>query len=137
MTTVHFERMDETATIPIKGSKFSAGYDLFSAENYTIYPWRKVLVSTNIKIKLPEGVYGRIASRSGLSFKHDIEVGAGVIDPDYTGEIKIILRNFSDVQYDIKKNDRVAQLILEKCLINSIDTNERKRNDGGFGSTGY
>jgi dUTP pyrophosphatase len=85
-------------------------------------------------------VYGRVAPRSGLTVKHGIHVGAGVIDPDYTGEIKVALFNLGDVPFEIKKGDRIAQLVLERCEtpdVHEIDTlDETGRGAGGFGSTG-
>ena len=66
-------------------------------------------------------VYGRVAPRSGLAAKHCINVGAGVIDPDYTGEIKVETDNHGLKDFEIKKGDRIAQLILEKCETPLID----------------
>jgi dUTP pyrophosphatase len=85
-------------------------------------------------------VYGRVAPRSGLTVKHGIHVGAGVIDPDYTGEIKVALFNLGDGPFEVKKGDRIAQLILERCetpYVREItEISETERGDGGFGSTG-
>jgi dUTP pyrophosphatase len=152
------QKMNSDAILPTKGSLLSAGYDLYAYENHTIPPWGKCIVGTRIKISMPVGCYGRIASRSGLSARCDLEVGAGVIDRDYDGEIKIILRNFSNIPYTVKKKDRIAQLILENCLSLTIHeslskelkqerTNNLKvsesipissifRGSDGFGSTG-
>ncbi len=63
---------------------------------------------------IPTGNYGRVAPRSGLAVKNFIDVGAGVIDSDYRGEVKVLLFNFSDVEMKINVGDRVAQLIIEK-----------------------
>jgi dUTP pyrophosphatase len=98
------------------------------------------MVSTGIAIGIPNGTYGRVAPRSGLAAKHGIDVGAGVIDPDYTGEVKVILFNNSDNDFEIKKGDRIAQLILEKVLTPEIkelgELAKTLRGEGGFGSTG-
>lgn len=72
------------------------------------------MVATDISIAVPDGYYGRVAPRSGLALKHFIDVGAGVIDADYRGPLGIILFNFADQEFAIKKGDRIAQLILEK-----------------------
>ena len=84
--------------------------------------------------------YGRIAPRSGLSVKYGIHVGAGVIDPDYTGELKVNLFNLGVVPYEIKKGDRIAQLILEKCMTPFVEEvselTRTMRANRGFGSTG-
>lgn len=126
--------------IPTRGSDGAAGYDLYSNEDCVIEPNDRCLVSTGISIVLPGGVYGRVAPRSSLSVKHGIQVGAGVIDPDYTGEVKVILFNHGVNDYFISKGDRIAQLILERCEtppVVEIDTIEAtKRGSGGFGSTG-
>jgi dUTP pyrophosphatase len=83
---------------------------------------------------------GRVAPRSGLAVKHSIHTGAGVIDADYRGEVKVILFNFSDIDFEIKEGDRIAQLILEKIYTPEIEVvpvlEETVRGDGGFGSTG-
>ncbi len=136
-----FYLMDDSATEPTRGSKYSAGFDLYSSEDIEIYPGEKELVSTKIKVKIPTGYYGRIASRSGLSLNHNLEVGAGVIDYDYTGELKVILRNFDKgLIYKVNKGDRIAQLLFEKInyedseLIDVFEIDQDR--NGGFGSTG-
>lgn len=80
-------KLTENAIIPTRGSSRSAGYDLYSAENIIIPAHGKGLVKTDIQIKLPRGSYGRIAPRSGLSWKYHIDIGAGVVDEDYTGNV--------------------------------------------------
>jgi dUTP pyrophosphatase len=74
----------------------------------------RMLVSTGIAVVLPKGVYGRVAPRSGLAVKHGIQVGAGVIDPDYTGEVKVVLFNHGEKDFEVKKGDRIAQLVLRE-----------------------
>jgi dUTP pyrophosphatase len=77
--------------LPTRGSSGAVGYDLYSCEDVTIPRGERALVGTGVAIVLPVGTYGRVAPRSGLAVKHGINVGAGVIDPDYTGEIKVLL----------------------------------------------
>lgn len=88
----------------------------------------------------PEGTYGRIAPRSGLASKHFIDTGAGVIDADYRGEVKVLLFNHAEVDFQVKPGDRVAQLVLERIytpeVIEVSDLAESVRGAGGFGSTG-
>lgn len=83
---------------------------------------------------------GRIAPRSGLAAKHFIDTGAGVIDADYRGEVKVLLFNHSDVDFPIKEGDRIAQLVLERIYTPEIavveELEESVRGAGGFGSTG-
>lgn len=101
---------------------------------------RRALVSTGISIAVPAGTYGRVAPRSGLASKHSIDVGAGVIDADYRGEVRILLFNFGDADFHVKAGDRVAQLVLERICTPEVQVVERLeesvRGDGGFGSTG-
>ena len=130
------------ANLPARSTPGAAGYDLFSTDNYVVLPGRRVVVSTGITVQLPPGTYGRIAPRSGLAVKHGIDVLAGVIDPDYTGELKVVLYNSDPRQtYVIRPNYRIAQLILEKFEthevweIETIDLTT-ERGDSGFGSTG-
>tara|TARA_Y100001970_G_scaffold293482_1_gene440546 strand:+ start:4459 stop:4890 length:432 start_codon:yes stop_codon:yes gene_type:complete len=129
----------EDAMMPKKGSKDAAGYDLYSNEGGRIAPGQTRLFDTGISFKVPIGTYGRIAPRSGLS-KKGIMVNAGVIDRDYTGPVKIMLHNLSNDTYEVKKDDRIAQLILEKIetpemiLVDNLDNTER--GSSGFGSTG-
>ena len=83
---------------------------------------------------------GRVAPRSGLAVKHSIHTGAGVIDADYRGEVRVVLFNFSDIDFEVKEGDRIAQLILERIYTPEIEVvpvlEETIRGVGGFGSTG-
>jgi dUTP pyrophosphatase len=98
----------------------------------------------DLGITIPDNYYGRIASRSGLAVKHHIEVGAGVIDQGYRGEIMVLLRNFSDIPYEYKKGDKIAQFIItpyrsanEKIVYNIEELiGKSDRGCDGFGSTG-
>lgn len=131
-----------SAQVPKRADDGAAGYDLYSSEDSIINSNERKLVSTDISIQLPHETYGRVAPRSGLSVK-GIDVGAGVIDESYTGIVKVLLLNNSKNEYIIKKGDRIAQLIIEKCyyhqpvLVNSLEEfNKTTRGEGGFGSTG-
>lgn len=136
-----FKRTSENAKTPTKGSPWSAGFDLYSAEDVTVPAKGKALVKTDIQIAVPHGYYGRIAPRSGLAHKHFIDVGAGVIDEDYRGNVGVILFNFSqDDDFKVSKGDRIAQLVCEKiCYPDILEVNElddTDRGGSGFGSTG-
>uniref|UniRef100_A0A6G3MKC4 Deoxyuridine 5'-triphosphate nucleotidohydrolase n=1 Tax=Henneguya salminicola TaxID=69463 RepID=A0A6G3MKC4_HENSL len=100
--------------LPQRGSEMCAGYDLFSSAECLIIARSRGVVSTGISIAVPSGTYGRVAPRSGLTVKQGLDVGAGVIDADYRGEVCVVLFNHSDENVKINKGDRVAQLILEK-----------------------
>lgn len=134
------KKLSYDSIIPTRGSDSAVGYDLYGNMDCLIRSSERGLVSTGITIVLPSGVYGRIAPRSGLAVKHGIQVGAGVIDPDYTGELKVVLFNHGEKDFEIKKGDRIAQLILEKCETPPIEeiniVEETDRGSEGFGSTG-
>ena len=134
------KRLSNNAIIPTRASPGSVGYDIYSTIDMYIPSMERGIVNTGIAATIPIGVYGRIAPRSGLAVKHGIQTGAGVIDPDYTGEVKVVLFNHGTEDFEIKKGDRIAQLILERCdtpMIKEIGLlEETLRGDGGFGSTG-
>ena len=134
------KKLSEHAQIPTRASPGSVGYVLYSIEDMHILPYQRGIVCTGIAATIPMGVYGRIAPRSGLAVKHGVQTGAGVIDPDYTGELKVILFNHGSEKFEIKKGDRIAQLILEKCETPLIDEVEEikdtQRGTRGFGSSG-
>lgn len=134
-------RLKSAAIIPTIATSGSAGYDLSAIQDDIIVPGQRKLLPIGIAVKLPPGVYGRIAPRSGLAVKKGIQVGAGVIDPDYTGEIHVLLFNHGAETFEVKAGDRIAQLILEKFEIHPIVpvdfiTEKTARGSGGFGSTG-
>ena len=134
------KKLSPNAIIPTRASQGSVGYDLYSTED-TVVPCQcgRVIVGTGIAVGLPEDVYARIAPRSGLAAKHCIDVGAGVIDPDYTGEIKVIMFNHGSVEYVIKQGDKIAQMILERCetppIEEVIEIENTVRGTQGFGSS--
>ncbi|WVR03213.1 hypothetical protein IAU60_000204 [Kwoniella sp. DSM 27419] len=138
--TLLVKRLSSEATIPTRGSPLSAGYDLYSAESTTIPARGKALVDLQLSIAVPEGTYGRIAPRSGLAAKHSIDTGAGVIDADYRGPVKVLLFNLGENDFAVSKGDRIAQLILERIIMAPIvevdDLEATTRGSGGFGSTG-
>merc|ERR1712122_33912 len=138
--TLRYVKMSENAYGPTRGSPDAAGYDLYSAYDYEIQPKGKSLCLTDIQIAVPQGTYGRIAPRSGLAHKHFIDVGAGVIDYDYRGNVGVILFNFGENVFKVNKGDRIAQLICEKISYPKIEEcttlTETDRGVGGFGSTG-
>ena len=124
----------------ITGSARSAGYDLRSAYDCVVPAKGKAIVKTDIQIRVPEGTYGRIAPRSGLAAKHHIDVGAGVVDEDYTGNVGVVLFNHAPEEFSIAKGDRIAQLVCEKIEYPMLEEckslEETERGAGGFGSTG-
>ncbi|XP_019187107.1 PREDICTED: deoxyuridine 5'-triphosphate nucleotidohydrolase-like [Ipomoea nil] len=138
----HFlvKKLSENAVLPSRGSPLSAGYDLSSAAETKVPARGKALIPTDLSIAVPEGTYARIAPRSGLAWKHSIDVGAGVIDADYRGAVGVILFNHSDVDFEVKVGDRIAQLIIQNIVTPEVeevdDLDSTVRGSGGFGSTG-
>ncbi|KAJ0086531.1 hypothetical protein Patl1_09125 [Pistacia atlantica] len=134
------KKLSEKAVLPSRGSPFAAGYDLSSATETKVPARGKALVPTDLSIAIPEGTYARVAPRSGLAWKHSMDVGAGVIDADYRGPVGVILFNHSDVDFEVKAGDRIAQLIIEKIMTPDVlvveDLDSTLRGEGGFGSTG-
>jgi len=132
--------LSEFATIPVRGSALAAGYDLSASADCVIPARGRNLVKTDLSMAIPHDCYGRIAPRSGLAWKSFIDTGAGVIDADYRGEVKVMLFNHAETDFEVKRGDRVAQLILERISTPDVvavdDLDETDRADGGFGSTG-
>jgi len=138
-TGMRVQRLFEDAQIPTKGSKLAAGHDLHSSEDIIILATNPALVKIDLAIAVPEGTYGRIAPRRGLATK-GISVDAGVIDADYRGEVKALLVNHNSMDYEVRKGDRIAQLIVEGLddqdwmEVEELDVTARA--EKGFGNTG-
>jgi dUTP pyrophosphatase len=140
---VYFELCNEDAKQPIRQTVGAAGHDLYSTEDTIIGNGKRKLINTGLKIKIPTNTFAKIAPRSGLAVR-GIDVGAGIIDEDYRGEIKVLLINNGISDFVVNKGDRIAQLLilpiiypewiqLEGDITNHFET---RRGSGGFGSTG-
>jgi dUTP pyrophosphatase len=133
-----------TATLPCRAEAGSVGHDLFAdlgGGSIDVVANRAPLgIGTGVAVALPPGTYGRVAPRSGLAAKFGIDVLAGVIDPSYRGEIRVLLVRHGDGFLTIKHGDRIAQLIVERCetpAVQQVETlDDTARGAGGFGSTG-
>jgi dUTP pyrophosphatase len=142
---LNIKRLNDSAKIPTYGSDYAAGLDLYSSVDLLIPSNTRKLVSTGISIAWngddEKNYYLRIAPRSGLSVKNNIDIGAGVVDYDYRGELFVCFINNGNSDYSINKGDRIAQAILEKInrfdIIQEVNNLEStNRGNGGFGSTG-
>ena len=131
--------------LPFYATEGSAGMDLTACieEDIVLRPLERALVPTGIAIKLPGSGYGAfVYARSGLAIKKGITLAncVGVIDSDYTGEIKVGLINLSNEEYVVKNGERIAQLvIMPVCKAQLVPTDELEKTErgaGGFGSTG-
>lgn len=117
----------------------SVGYDVRANEDCVIEPQTCRAVSTGLRVSLPNGVFLSVRGRSGVALKNLIMVHHGTIDSDYTGEIKIIIQNFSvSAPFEVKKGDRIAQLIVERMVVAEFEECDsvKENTHGGFGSTG-
>lgn len=136
-----FKKLMSDAVIPKYFHEGDSGMDLFSNENTILHPKQNQLISTGIAIQLPYGFEGQVRSKSGLSLKDNIRVfgGIGTIDSNYRGEVLVHLENVSFRAFEIRKGDKIAQLVLSPVvyghyeLVDKLD--ETSRNDKGFGST--
>lgn len=138
--TLKVQKLSKDAVIPTIAEPGSIGYDLCSTVDFTLPSSQMCSVSTGVAIELPEGVYGRVAPRSGLAVRSGIDVLAGVIDPSYRGEVKVVLINHGQRSVFFPSGSRIAQLVLERAEVfptqevDFLSTTERGSN--GFGSTG-
>jgi dUTP pyrophosphatase len=130
------------AVVPARTRSGDAGYDLRATERVSIPPGGRRLIGTGIAIALPEGVAGLVTPRSGLAIEHGLTLlnAPGLIDPNYRGEIKVILQNCGDGRYTVEIGDRIAQLLLvpylapELQVVGELDATDRGAD--GFGSSG-
>jgi dUTP pyrophosphatase len=143
---IKIKKLTKSAKLPIKINENDAGYDLFSDQEILISAKCREIVSTGIAIQLPkignhyEEIYARIAPRSGMAVKSGIDVFAGVIDREYTGEIKVCLFNSSNKDFKIEKGQKIAQLIptliFKDKIVEVEELDDTKRGEKGFGSSG-
>lgn len=136
-----FSVKEKRAVIPRKATRGSAGWDIFSLQDGWLF-WNICTVfRTGVNISFEKSkVYGLLKSRSGLCAKHSISVEGGVIDTDYTGEIKVILKKSTPLPYKVRRGDRIAQLCLVPLMCDKEEDRtpilNSDRGSGGFGSTG-
>lgn len=131
--------------LPAYQSEEAAGLDLVAAvaakETVVIAPGTRALVPTGLSLELPKGFEGQVRPRSGLALKHGVTVlnSPGTIDSDYRGEVKIILINLGDTPFEVRRGERIAQLVVapvtHASLVRAEVIGETRRGAGGFGST--
>lgn len=142
MEQIKIKKLNKDAKIPTRGSKYAAGYDLYSCSEYEIVPHGTVKVGTGLSFELPENTFGAIFARSGLATKKGLRPSncVGVCDCDYRGEYIVAIHNDTDELQTIDKHERIAQLVLMPYIpmefIESDELSETERDTGGFGSTG-
>ncbi len=139
---IKFKKVSPDAIIPNYAHKEDAGMDIYSNEDKVIKSKSWELIKTGFSMELPTGYEAQIRSKSGLSLKSGIIVlnSPGTIDENYRGEVGIILMNVSDKDYNVEKNQKVAQMVINKVehfeIIETEEISDSSRGDGAFGSTG-
>src|SRR5215203_3575083 len=128
--------------LPAYATEHAAGMDVVSAEDLTLAPGARHAVATGFAIAIPEGYEVQVRPRSGLALRHGITClnTPGTIDSDYRGEVKVILANLGDEPFEIRRGERIAQLVpaplLRAHFAEVQELAESERGSGGFGSTG-
>ena len=142
MSKLRVKKLSDLAQIPHYQTLGSAGFDLHSVDDVVLKPMERVLISTGLSFEIPDGYEIQIRPRSGLAYKHGITVlnTPGTIDSDYRGEIKVLLINLSNENFEIKIGDRIAQAVMQEVVQvefeEVLELSESERGEGGFGSTG-
>jgi dUTP pyrophosphatase len=143
MIQLKVKKLRPEATLPTKGTSEAAGWDLYAAEDLFVWPLNTVVpVPTGIAVAIPKGYVGLVCSRSGAVYKGKYCVAnqPGIIDSDYRGEVKVLLTPFNEMDTQVFKGDRIAQLVIvpipEVEILEVSDLDATDRGEGGFGSTG-
>jgi dUTP pyrophosphatase len=136
---LRFKKLTNTAIAPEKAHASDAGFDLFADERIVINGPGLQTIGTGISLEIPEGYFGKIFDRSGISIKTDLIVKAGVIDSDYRGEVRIVLANIGHAPNKLPKGTKIAQIVLLPVpvveLEEIVELTDTERGEGGFGST--
>lgn len=141
--TVPIKRINPDVELPGYAYEGDAGLDLRSAEDVSLKPFERRLISTGLAIAIPEGYAGFVQPRSGLALKQGLSMAntPGLIDAHYRGELKICAINLDPIHtIEVKRGDRIAQLVIQKVpvvkLVDVAELDETDRGAGGFGSSG-
>lgn len=140
---VRIKKLSDSAVLPTRGSSSAAGYDLYAdVEREQIAPGQTVKIPVGVAMEIPEGYFGGIFARSGLSTKEGLRPAncVGVIDSDYRGPILVPLHNDSDTVREVVQGEKIAQMVMLPYLAAEFEEveqlEETQRGEGGFGSTG-
>ena len=133
-----FQKLTPQVISPHQATPGSVGYDLYTPINFIIQPNTQMTVFTDIALTPPEGCYAQLMSKSGLTVQHQLDVKAGVIDPDFTGNIGVVLRNNSDKVIQRTIGEPIAQLLFIKIatpvLVQVSGLVQTQRSHYGFGA---
>lgn len=141
---LRFRRLPSNPDLPLpeRATPGAAGHDLRAAEDAVLEPGVVTSVPTGLEIALPAGMEGQVRPRSGLAARHGVTVAnsPGTIDPDYRGELKVLLVNLGPETVRLERGERMAQLVLARFEVPRVEEvdvlPETERGDAGFGSTG-
>ena len=141
---IRIKRLPNSGGLPLPAyaTDGAAGMDIVAAESLTLRPGARAAVATGMALAIPPGWEVQVRPRSGLALKNGITClnTPGTIDSDYRGEVKVILANLSDEYFEVKRGERIAQLVPAQVqramLIEVEELDDTKRGSGGFGSTG-
>ena len=141
---IAIKKLRENATLPVYGSEYAAGADLYACIDgeITVNPHETAFIPTGLALELPVGYAGLIYARSGLATKKGLAPAnkVGVVDCDYRGEVKVALFNHSDAAQTVSPGERVAQLVITPYITAEFEAadelSDTVRGAGGFGSTG-
>jgi dUTP pyrophosphatase len=141
---LHVRLLRPDARPPARTRPGDAGFDLSAVEDFALAPGERRVVPTGVAIALPPGVAGLVVPRSGLAARHGISVvnGPGLVDPNYRGELRVILVNLGDEPFSGRAGDRIAQLLLvpflapEVSVVADLPPSLDERGENGFGSSG-
>jgi dUTP pyrophosphatase len=125
---VIIEATKDNFSLPRRETQLTVGYDLFSTKDEVIRPLDRKLISTGIKLKMPEGIQGEIRSRRDLANKYGVFVldAPSTISPDFKDEIKILLANIGHLPFDIVRGDKIAQLIFSKHETPNLEQHDER-----------
>lgn len=141
---INIKKLTKTAILPERGSAYAAGYDLFAdiQEAQEIQPHETKMISTGLSMEIPEGYFGGIFARSGLSSKEGLRPAncVGVVDADYRGPVCVALHNDSEAVRSVQPGQKIAQMVVVPFLAIEFEEvealSDTVRGEGGFGSTG-
>jgi dUTP diphosphatase len=144
MIEIHLQRLPhgDGLPLPARATEHAAGLDVVAAEDVTLAPGQRHAVATGFSMAIPEGYEVQVRPRSGLALKHGITClnTPGTIDSDYRGEVKVILANLGSEPFEVRRGERIAQLVpapvLRADFVEVATLSETSRGAGGFGSTG-
>ena len=140
--TLRFRKIHPDAVLPSYAHPSDAGMDVRSVEDLTIAPGKRALVHTGLVMLLPPMYEAQVRPRSGLALKSGVTVlnTPGTIDAGYRGEVGVILANFGEADFQVKKGDKIAQIVIAPVtqpeIVETTEVDETDRGSGGFGSTG-